>query len=297
MKLLLIDGNNLIHKSYHVNKNLRTSSGIHSGALYGFILMLVNIKDRVDPTNAVIVFDHSRKNFRNKIYPEYKLNRKETDSDLVHQFKLCKKASIGLGISILEKKGYEADDLIATICSKYSDKIHIIIVSSDKDLMQLLNPSKIDIWDLTTKRFLSNEDILNKFGVYYPRQILDILALTGDKVDNIPGVTNIGKVTASKLINEYGSVDKLLSNIEKVKNYRIKNLILSQKDNLNMSYKLVKLNTSVKDIPTLKELSINKIDKTMLRTLCEEYELFSIIKRLKLYEEDTDKRFKINLFT
>ena len=181
------------------------------------------------PTHFAVIFDSARKNFRNDIYKEYKANRAEAPDDLAPQFEYIRKSVKAFNLPSIELPNYEADDLIAT----YSEQIlkegaKVTIVSSDKDLMQLYK-SNIRIYDPMKNKFISNEDVNNKFGVN-PEKVIDVQALAGDSSDNVPGVPGIGVKTAAELINEYGNLENLLRNSEKIKQNKRRETLIQNKD-------------------------------------------------------------------
>ncbi len=226
--------------------------GTPINAVFGFTNMLVKLIEDYSDDKMIVVFDAARENFRNKIFSEYKANRGEAPDDLVPQFPLIRECVKSFNIPQVEREGYEADDLIATYVElAKKDKIETIIVSSDKDLMQLVSKN-VTMLDPMKNKKIEIKDVEEKFGVK-PEKVIYIQALTGDKVDNIPGVPGIGPKTASQLINEFGDIEGLLNNIDKIKQEKRRNILKEAEKDIRLSLELVKLKNDIK--------TLNKIDK------------------------------------
>ena len=213
----LIDGSGYIFRAYYALPPLsRKSDGLPTGAVSGFCSMLFKLledsksKDNLQkPTHFAVIFDSARKTFRNKIYADYKANRSEAPDDLAPQFEYIRKSVLAFNLPSIELLEYEADDLIATYVDQILKKgAKVTIVSSDKDLMQLFKDN-VRIYDPMKNKFITNEDVLKKFGVE-PKKIIDVQALAGDSSDNVPGVPGIGVKTAAELINKYETLENLL---------------------------------------------------------------------------------------
>ena len=222
----LVDGSGYIFRAYYALPPLsRKSDGLPTGAVSGFCSMLFKLLEdaRSDdsknkPTHFAVIFDSARKNFRNEIYSEYKANRAEAPDDLAPQFEYIRKSVEAFNLPSIEMLNYEADDLIATYCEKIlKEGAKVTIVSSDKDLMQLYKKN-VRIYDPMKNKFISNEDVLSKFGVD-ANKVIEVQALAGDSSDNVPGVPGIGVKTAAELINKYGTVENLLANADEIKQY------------------------------------------------------------------------------
>jgi DNA polymerase-1 len=228
--LYLVDGSGYIFRAYHALPPLtRKSDGLPVGAVSGFCNMLVKLLNDMGaqetPTHLAVILDASGKSFRNEIYPEYKAHRPPAPEDLVPQFPLVREAVKAFDIPAIELAGFEADDLIAAYATKAADDgARVTIVSSDKDLMQLVGDN-IDMVDTMKDKFIDAAGVVEKFGVG-PESVIDVQALAGDSVDNVPGVPGIGIKTAAQLIEEYGDLDTLLARAGEIKqNKRRENLI------------------------------------------------------------------------
>ncbi len=216
-----MDGSGYIFRAYHALPPLtRKSDGLPVGAVAGFCNMLYKLiedtKDEFEPTHLAVIFDASSKTFRNDIYPEYKANRAEPPEDLRPQFALVRDATRAFGVPSIEMLGYEADDLIATYARlAHEASARVTIVSSDKDLMQLVN-DRVDMLDTMKLKTIARDQVIEKFGVP-PEKVVDVQALAGDSTDNVPGVPGIGIKTAAQLIEEYGDLETLLSRAGEIK--------------------------------------------------------------------------------
>ena len=219
--LHLIDGSGFIFRAYHALPPLtRKSDGLPVGAVSGFCNMLFKFvedqKGADAPTHVAVVFDAKGKTFRNDIYDLYKANRPPAPEDLVPQFPLTREATKAFNLACLEMDGYEADDIIATLATQARDAGgRVTIISSDKDLMQLVGGG-IEMLDAMKNKRIDREGVEEKFGVG-PERVVDVQSLAGDSVDNVPGAPGIGVKTAALLINEYGDLDELLARADEIK--------------------------------------------------------------------------------
>nr|WP_238322572.1 5'-3' exonuclease H3TH domain-containing protein [Kordiimonas gwangyangensis] len=218
--LYLIDGSSYIFRAYHALPPMTRADGTPVNAVYGFSNMLFkllqDLNDGEKPTHLAVIFDAARKNFRNDIYADYKAHRPPAPEDLVPQFSIIRDAAVAFGVPAIEMEGYEADDLIATYAHQAREKNwRVTIVSSDKDLMQLLDDGT-DMFDSMKNKRFGPEGAVEKFGVP-PERVVDVQSLAGDSVDNVPGVPGIGIKTAAQLITEYGDLDTLLERAGEIK--------------------------------------------------------------------------------
>ena len=249
--ICLVDGSGYIFRAFYALPLMTREDGTPVNAVYGFMNMLMNLIAENCCSHVVVIFDAKRKNYRNEIYPAYKENRRETPPELIPQFPLIRQASEVLNVPWIEMEGYEADDLIATYAKIATQKgWKTQIVSADKDLMQLMNKD-VTLYDPMKKRVVTTEDVLNKFGVQ-PDKVIDVQSLMGDSTDNIPGATGIGPKTAAALINEFGSLENLLNNINAIKNEKRRTILERDKEQILISQQLVTLN---KNAPVSDDLS------------------------------------------
>ncbi len=244
--LTLIDGNSLLFRAYYgVHSRLTRSDGTPTGAVYGFLNMILPILDAAAPDDKfVCIFDASRTTFRMDIYPAYKANRSETPADLVTQSYMVRDAVAALGMPVLCIPGVEADDVIATLARENCHSADATrIITSDKDLMQLVSDC-VFLYDGMKSREIRTPQVLEKFGVP-PDRVIDVQSLMGDSSDNVPGVPGIGPKKAAELINQFGSLDALYANLDAVKNERTRNLLRDNREMAYISKRLVTLKNDV----------------------------------------------------
>ena len=275
----LIDGSGYIFRAYYALPPLtRKSDGLPVGAVSGFCSMLFKLledsksnENLQKPTHFAVIFDAARKTFRNEIYSDYKANRSEAPDDLAPQFEYIRKSVLAFNLPSVDLPNYEADDLIATYTEQILAKgAKVTIVSSDKDLMQLYRKD-VRLFDPMKNKFITPEDIMNKFGVE-PKKVIDVQSLAGDSSDNIPGVPGIGVKTAAELINQYGTLEKLLDNAHEIKQNKRRETLIENKDKAIISKKLV---TLMKDAPAqrkIEEFQLKEIDKEKLYKFLREME-------------------------
>ena len=292
--ICLVDGSTYIFRAYHALPPLtRKSDGFPVGAISGFCNMLDKLvreeKEKKGITHLVVVFDASGKTFRNEIYPEYKANRSEAPEDLIPQFPVIRKATSAFSIPFVELLGYEADDLIASYAEEaQKHNMKVTIVSSDKDLMQLVSDN-VSMLDTMKGRVFKKEDVFDKFGVY-PEKVIDVQSLAGDSVDNIPGIPGIGIKTAALLINEYGDLDGLFENSEKIKQKKRRENIIEFENQAYLSKKLVTLKNDVSLPIPIKETVLKEIDAEKLISFLKEMEFKTLTeKKSKELNIDSNK--------
>lgn len=292
-KVILIDGNNLLFRSYYATAYkgsiLRNSKGFPTNALFGFINMLNKIILEENPSYMMIAFDKG-KTFRHEKYKEYKDGRKETPDELKKQFPVAKEIAKAMGIPCFEIEGYEADDIIGTFAKEVdlNDDFISTIISSDKDLLQLIS-------DDTEVKLLKSNDYIrmdkNTFIETYgftPEKIVDLKGIMGDASDNIPGVKGIGEKGAIALIQKYGEIENIYKNIEEIKG-KTKEKLINDKESAFFSKELA---TIYKDVPIDKDLNKIKYNgmTPKLIPLLKEYEFFSLIKKLNIKEEEEERQ-------
>ena len=275
----LIDGSGYIFRAYYALPPLsRKSDGLPTGAVSGFCSMLFKLledsksnQNLQKPTHFAVIFDSARKTFRNEIYSDYKANRAEAPDDLAPQFEYIRKSVLAFNLPSVELLNYEADDLIATYVEKILKKgAKVTIVSSDKDLMQLYKKN-VRIYDPMKNKFISEDDILKKFGVNSSK-VIDVQALAGDSSDNVPGVPGIGVKTAAELINKYGNLEKLLQSAHEIKQNKRRETLIENKEKALISKKLVTLKNDAPVNKNLEEFKLKDIDKDKLYNFLREME-------------------------
>ena len=242
--LFLIDGSGFIFRAFYAIPLLTNSQGIPINAVYGYCNMILNIYEKFKPEQMIVVFDTKKKTFRSDIYKEYKSNRTDPPEELIPQFSIIRDATDALQIPRLEMDGYEADDIIATYTKQAEEKgVSVTIISSDKDLMQLVNKNT-KMYDSMKDKFIGVKEVKEKFGVE-PSKIIDVQALAGDRIDNIPGVSGIGVKTAAELINNFNSLENVLAKVNEIKQPKRRQILIDEKDKALISKKLVTLKCNV----------------------------------------------------
>jgi DNA polymerase I len=291
--LYLVDGSGYLFRAYHALPPLtRKSDGLPVGAVSGYCNMLwkllADVKGPEQPSHLAVIFDAGEKTFRNAIYKEYKANRPPPPEDLVPQFPLVREATRAFGVSCVELAGYEADDLIATYaCMARAAGARCTIISSDKDLMQLVEDGKIELLDTMKNKRLASAEVLEKFGVA-PNKVVDVQALAGDSTDNVPGVRGIGIKTAAELINIYGDLETLLSRAGEIKQNKRRETLIENADKARISMKLVTLDTKVPLKEPPDEFAVHEPDCKALLSFLKAMEFTSITKRVAAHYEVED---------
>ena len=295
----LVDGSGYIFRAYYALPPLsRKSDGLPTGAVSGFCSMLFKLLEdaRSDdsknkPTHFAVIFDSARKNFRNEIYSEYKANRAEAPDDLAPQFEYIRKSVEAFNLPSIELLNYEADDLIATYAKKIIESgAKVTVISSDKDLMQLVS-TKIRLFDPMKSKVIGEKEVFEKFGVK-PNQVIDVQSLAGDSSDNIPGVPGIGVKTAAELINKYKNLDTLLKKASEIKQNKRRETLIANKDKALLSKQLVTLKDDVPIKNDPSEFLIKKINKDKLYNFLREMEFNRLLSQaISFYGEPGEKNF------
>ena len=285
--LFLIDGSGFIFRAFHALPPLtRKSDGLPVGAVSGFCNMLWKLLTQardtsvgVTPTHLAVIFDYSSKTFRKEIYPDYKAHRPPPPEDLVPQFALIREATRAFNLPCIEMEGFEADDIIATYARMAVEAGgDATIISSDKDLMQLVGP-KVHMYDGMKDRQIGVPEVIDKWGVP-PEKMIDLQALTGDSVDNVPGVPGIGPKTAATLLEEFGDLDNLLANAEQIKQNKRRENIIASRELVLVSRQLVTLKQDCPvDVP-LDALSLEPQDGPKLVSFLKAMEFNSLTRRV-----------------
>ncbi len=280
----LIDGSSYIFRAYHALPPLtRKSDNMPVGAVAGFCNMLWRLlRDAGNgeaPTHLAVIMDASGKTFRNDIYPEYKANRSETPEDLIPQFAIIRDAVRAFNVACIEQIGFEADDLIATYSRlAVAAGATVRIVGSDKDLMQLVGPS-VDMYDSMKNRIVREPEVIEKFGVG-PNKVIDVQALAGDSVDNIPGVPGIGVKTAALLINEFGDLETLLERAGEIKQTKRRENLIEFADQARLSLQLVTLSRDVPLETPEAEMVVREVEANQLIGFLKAFEFTTLTRRV-----------------
>ena len=252
-RLILVDGSGYIFRAFHGLPMMNRADGTPINAVFGFTKMLMKLSSDLQHSHIAVIFDAGRRTFRNDIYPDYKANRSEPPDELVPQFALVRDATNALGLPAIEMAGFEADDIIASYARLAAEaQMDCVIISSDKDLMQLVNPH-VSMLDPMKQRPIGADEVVEKFGVT-PDRVIDVQALAGDSTDNVPGVPGIGVKTAAELINQFGDLDTLLAQAETIKQPKRRENLVTFAEQARISRQLVQLKNDV-DLP----LSIDQL--------------------------------------
>jgi DNA polymerase-1 len=284
-RLYLVDGSGYIFRAYHALPPLtRKSDGMPVGAVSGFCNMLATLRERAEADGALshmaVIFDAGRVTFRNDIYPEYKANRSETPEDLIPQFAPIRDAVRAFSLACIEMEGFEADDLIATYARQARDQgMEVVVVSSDKDLMQLVRPG-VSLFDPMKNKAIGAAEVMEKFGVA-PDKVVDVQSLAGDSTDNVPGVPGIGIKTAAELINTYGDLDTLLARAGEIKQPKRRESLLLNAEKARISRQLVLLKDDVPTAETLEDFAIRPVEWPKLDDFLASMEFRTLRSRLE----------------
>ena len=283
--LYLVDGSSYIFRAYHRLPPLTNRHGQPAGAVYGYTAMLWKLAQGLEqadgPTHMAVILDASEQTHRNQMYDQYKANRPPAPEDLVPQFPLIRTATRAFSIPCIEEDGLEADDIIACyVMAATKAGWRVTIVSSDKDLMQLIEDGKVDMLDTMNGRRIGREQVMEKFGVG-PEKVGDVLALMGDSVDNVPGVPGVGPKTASQLIQQYGDLETVLASTDQITKPKLKQNLIEHADMARLSRELVRLVCDAPLPEPLEDLALKGIPKEPLAAFLEDQGFKTMLARLQ----------------
>ena len=298
--LYLVDGSSYIFRAYHQLPPLTNKHGTPAGAVYGYTAMLWKLADQLNkedgPTHLAVILDKSSKTHRNEMYAEYKANRPPPPEDLVPQFPLIRTATKAFSLPCIEEEGLEADDIIACYARAAADEgWKVTIVSSDKDLMQLIetrdNGADVEMYDTMKDKRIRRDEVIAKFGVG-PEKVGDMLALMGDKVDNIPGVPGVGPKTAATLLEQYGDLEGILANLEEITKPALKRNLTDHTDAARLSRQLVELVCDAPLPEPLDDLKLDGIPAEPLRDFLEDMGFKTLLARMGGGSKTAEERAK-----
>ncbi|MGD2294457.1 MAG: DNA polymerase I [Candidatus Aminicenantes bacterium] len=291
-KIYLIDGNSLLYRSYYAIQRLSNSKGFPTNGIYGFLTMLRKLINQHNPDYLGIVFDTKGPTIRHETFKDYKAHRKPMPDDLVVQIPMLKKILKALNIPFLEHEKYEADDLLGSLARLApSHKINTVIVSTDKDLLQLVDKSTT-VYNPTKEQLLDEKGVKESFGVS-PSQVIDVLALWGDPSDNIPGVPSVGEKTSKALIDQFGSLDNIMKGLERIEKESLRNKIKDNLDQLNMSRDLVTIEKNLDVSFDPKDFILSEPNYRDLLPLLQEMEFSSLLSEYLRESDQTQKEYAI----
>lgn len=287
-KILIIDTFNFLHRAYHaLPKTLTDKDGNPTNAIYGVTSMLISVFEQIRPTHVLVALDSEKPTFRVEEFTGYKAHRKPMEDDLAVQIPKVFEIIEAFGLHMIKIDGYEADDIIGTVATKFSKAGNeVIIVSNDRDMWQLINKNTVVMMP-TTKgptEWIGVREVIARLG-FPPENLIDFKALRGDPSDNIPGVHGVGEKTALKLIKQYGTVEEIYHHIEEIEPNSLKEKLINCSEDAAMSKKLA---TIIVDAPfdiKLSDCSYNEINKQEVKKVLEKYNFRSLIKRLGISEE------------
>jgi DNA polymerase I len=280
-RIIIVDGYSFVFRAYHAMPALsRPEDGTPVGAVYGFISMVMRVLLDMKPTHIVIALDSGKKTYRHKMYPKYKANRPPAPEDLVPQFPLIREAIKALNIETMEQEGYEADDIIATLAHKaLKNKEEVLIISSDKDLMGLVN-DHTKMYDAIRSKEIGAKEVEEKYGVE-PEKMRDLLAVVGDTSDNVPGIPGIGPKTAAELLNKFNDIEGIYKNLDQIKQPKRKQALIDNKETLTLSRKLVTLVHDLSLDLDFNDLKAKEIDSKQLLDFLHKQGFRSLAARAK----------------
>lgn len=283
-RLYLVDGSSYIYRAYYAIRHLSNSKGEATNAIYGFTTMLLTLLRQEQPHHIAVVFDSKGPTFRKELYPEYKANRSAMPEDLVPQIPLIKEMVRAFNMPALELTGYEADDIIATLARRFAEQgLEVTVVTGDKDLMQIVS-DRILLLDTMKGKISGRDEVIERFGVP-PEQVLEVLGLAGDSSDNIPGVPGIGEKTASTLIQQFGSIEQLLANIDQVKGQKRQENLRTYADQARLSRQLADLVDDLEVEVTLADLTLCEPDRAALEKLFRQLEFTKLLQDLAAVDD------------
>jgi len=278
--LFLLDASGFIFRAYHALPMLNRKDGTPVNAVYGFVNMLIRLRTEFHAADIAVIFDAARKNFRNDIYAQYKANRSETPSELIPQFALVREATAAYCLPAIELEGYEADDLIAAYAkAALADGREVVIVSSDKDLLQLIRPG-VRMLDPIRYELMGADAAIKKFGVP-PEKVVDVQALAGDSTDNVPGVPGIGVKTAAELILQFGDLETLLARAGEVKQNKRRESLIEFAEQARISRRLVELAHDAPMPMALAEIKPPPFDEARWYAFLTEQGFTSLLNKLR----------------
>lgn len=296
-KLVLIDGNAILHRAYHALPLLTTKDGEPINAVYGLISSLLRIIQDHEPTHITVCFDRKEPTFRQEVFEDYQAHRPEMDEDLADQFDYAKKVLKAFGIPIYSKAGFEADDVIGTLARQAEkDMDEILIVTGDQDILQLIN-GKVKVFlpsrGVIKGKVYGKKEVEEKLGIP-PEKVIDYKALVGDPSDNYPGVKGIGPKTAEKLLEEYETFEGVYKNLDKIKGGTKKKL-KEKKEAADLSYKLAKIVTDVPVEFDREKAAKWRVNSKSVIDLFKEFGFKTLTKRVNKVGEKIDKEKQMNL--
>ena len=287
-RLFLIDGSSYIYRAFYAIGHLSNSKGLPTNAIYGFTQMLLKVLKEHQPDHIAIALDSRAPTFRSQVYKEYKANRPAMPENLSLQIPYIKKIIEGYRIATLEAEGFEADDLIGTVAKAVESKANVVIITGDKDMLQLVS-DRVLVYDTLKEKKFGIDEVMGRFGVK-PEQVVEVMGLAGDAIDNIPGIPGIGEKTAMTLIKNFKSIDNLLAHVDQVPQAKLREKLVTYEEVAKLSRELATICTDAPVTVQLEHFVLPSADIQSLREIFKELEFSKLLKDLpeekKAYEED-----------
>jgi DNA polymerase-1 len=292
--LYLVDGSSYIHRAFHAVRNLSNSKGLPTNATFGFSRMLLKLLGDKNPSHLAVVFDAKGPTFRHALYQEYKATRPPAPEELEVQFPYIRAIVQGLGLAMIEKEGYEADDTIGTLARLGEEQgYEIIVVTGDKDFRQIISPS-VMLWDTMKDKVTTYDSFTEEYGLK-PEQMIDVMGLSGDSSDNIPGVPGVGEKTAIDLVKQFGTLEKVLENTPHIKKAKLRENLVRAREEAILSKKLVTLEVHVPLDEGPEDLRIGPLDRKKLGEIFRELEFRDLWDRFAPQEVPGERDFSLCL--
>jgi len=290
-RLLLIDGSSYIFRAFYAIGHLSNSKGLPTNAIYGFTQMLLKVLKENRPDYLIVALDSKAPTFRSEVYKEYKANRPAMPEGLTPQIPYIKRIMQAYRIATLEIDGYEADDIIGTVAKGVESEVDVVIITGDKDILQLVN-DRVEVYDTMKEKRFRMEEVIRRFGVR-PEQVVEVMGLAGDAIDNIPGVPGIGEKTAIELIKAFGSIENLLAHLEQVPKKKLRENLETYGEQARLSRQLATIHTNVPIDYPLKESVISLPDLQSLREIFKELEFNKLLKELPEGKADHPRDYRL----
>jgi len=290
-RFFLVDGSSYIFRAFYAIGYLSNSKGLPTNAIFGFTQMLLKVLKEHQPNYLAVVFDSKAPTFRSEVYKEYKANRPAMPESLAPQIPYIRRIIEEYRIATLEMEGYEADDLIGTVAKELASEVDVIIITGDKDILQLVS-ERVHVYDtMKEKRFGVNE-VMERFGVR-PEQVVEVMGLAGDAIDNIPGVPGIGEKTAIELVKTFGSIENLLTHLDEVRQKRLRENLEVYGEQARLSQKLATIHTDVPITFRLNDFALGSPNLSGLREIFKELEFNKLLKELPEERKLDDRHYRL----
>jgi DNA polymerase-1 len=290
-RLFLIDGSSYIYRAFYAIRHLSNSKGFPTNAVFGFTQMLLKVLKEYRPDYLVVALDSKAPTFRKEVYKEYKANRPAMPEGLVPQLPYIRKIIEGYRIATLEMEGFEADDLIGTLAKNLEPEAEVVIITGDKDILQLVD-ERIEVYDPMKDKRLGVEEVIQRFGVP-PERVVEVMGLAGDTTDNIPGVPGIGEKTAIELIKTYGSIENVLAHADQIPQKKLRENLMAHGEQARLSRQLATIRTDVPIPCRLAGFSLHDPDVSRLREIFKEMEFNKLLKDLPEEERSADRDYRL----